>query len=596
MLLARLSLLALLPVSHAYSQTDAQNQANNDVISQADEVIEVVNHHEFLSANYQVLHREDFIDASQTLSDVLSTVNGIQIRQISGIGNPVAISIRGSSSKQVQFYIDGELVNDGQFGSFDLNQIPTEQIESIEISKSQAIGTGATPIGGVIRINTYNPTENKAKASVSLGSFGYKEASLLVNKAFKDHSLAIGGSYLASDNNYDFLVPQSYQNSSESITEPLRNNEFEKKSIFVNDTAVLGQHQLRFNIQYNNQDKALANYQNNSPENNSSIENENLRFGYQHQWSSDLSWLSIVEFEFYHDKKDEFYLDSPDGKRSNTSEYNTIKNYAGLNGTIEWQALNFTPYITVNEQEFSSASQRNGVPSQCNGISACDIYAEQQQLNIGSRLVWHDKSLPFSGYFLVNQLNEKNSSVAVNLTNATPETTNNHYNTQEVGLNYQIADTAFLINWSNGIRTPTLFELFGDRGSFKGNDNLLPEEAQTATFSVEYTHNNLALSSSIYQQSLTNSIVAIFNASGVGSYNNVSSAEVKGIELQGSIKLTTSLFLLAQAQANECMPQAHASSAGLRHNYRQPRACLQESMRQANVHPLFHFLYHQQSQ
>ena len=116
-----------------------------------------------LSSNYQVIGREDFIHTSHTLADILQNINGLQIRQIGGLGNPVSVSIRGSSSKQVQLYIDGQLVNDSQFGGFDLNQISTEQIQSIEVSKNQAIGTGSTPIGGVIRINTYNPNKNKLK-------------------------------------------------------------------------------------------------------------------------------------------------------------------------------------------------------------------------------------------------------------------------------------------------------------------------------------------------------------------------------------------------------------------------------------------------
>ena len=174
------------------SQVQAKSAGKpNDV-----EVIKVLNNHEFTNSNYQVLRRDDFIDTAQSLSDILGQVNGIQIRQISGVGNPVSISIRGSSAKQVQFFIDGQLVNDSQFGGFDLNQISTEQIESIEISKNQAIGTGSTPIGGVIRINTYNPSEDTYRVTAAVGSFGYQEFSALKNTAFKHHSLAVGANFL----------------------------------------------------------------------------------------------------------------------------------------------------------------------------------------------------------------------------------------------------------------------------------------------------------------------------------------------------------------------------------------------------------------
>ena len=155
-----LILLVIFCTSLSHTVSAQELPVNNQQNSNKIEVIKVINSHEFSRHNYQIIRREEFIHSAQNLSDILSQVNGIQIRKISGVGNPVSISIRGSSAKQVQFYIDGQLINDGQFGGFDLNQIPTEQIETIEISKGQALGTGASPIGGVIRINTYNPVED----------------------------------------------------------------------------------------------------------------------------------------------------------------------------------------------------------------------------------------------------------------------------------------------------------------------------------------------------------------------------------------------------------------------------------------------------
>ncbi len=515
------------------------------------EVIEVVSNHEFSSSNYQVLRREDFIDSSQSLSDILGQVNGIQIRQISGVGNPVSISIRGSSAKQVQFFIDGQLVNDSQFGSFDLNQIPTEQIESIEISKNQAIGTGSTPIGGVIRINTYNPSDDTNKVSVAFGSFGYQELNVLKNTAFKHHSLAFGGNYLASDNNYDYLVPQSFENPSQSITEPLRNNAFEKISLFVNDSAQIDQHQLRLNLTYNKQDKGLANYQNNSPENSSNISMDSLRYGLQYNWLSNIEYLDSIEVEYYNDTKDELYLDSQNESQQNTNDYQTNKQHLGLKPSFTVSNFTFSPFANATKNIFTSFSSHNGKPNECNGISACDIEAKQQQINVGARFSWQSKSLPLSSYFLANQLFEDNSNVALNQVSPSKEQSKKQYNTQELGFNYGDKKLKTSINWSQGVRTPTLYELFGDRGAFKGNDNLLPEEAETYALSVKY-HDTIALmsfdvSSSVYQQSIENSIVAIFNSSGTGSYTNVSNAELLGLELQMGSKITSELSVSLQA-------------------------------------------------
>ncbi len=519
---------------------------NSDV-----EVIEVVNNHEFASGNYQVLRREDFIDSSQSLSDILGQVNGIQIRQISGVGNPVSISIRGSSAKQVQFFIDGQLVNDSQFGSFDLNQIPTEQIQSIEISKNQAIGTGSTPIGGVIRINTYNPSDDTHKVSVSLGSFGYQELSLLKNIAFKYHSLAFGGTYLASDNDYNYLVPQSFDNPSESTTEPLKNNAFEKLSLFINDSAQIDQHQLRINLTYNKQDKGLANYQNNSPENDSNIAMDSLRYGLQYNWLSTIEYLESIELEYYNDTKDEYYLDSPKESQQNSNDYQTNKQHVGIKPSFTVSDFTFSPFANATKQVFTSFSIHNGKPNECNGISACDIEAVQEQFNFGARLSWQNTSLPFSSYLLASQLQEDNSNIALNQVTPSQEQSTAQYNTQELGFSYGEKNLKTSINWSKGVRTPTLYELFGDRGAFKGNDNLLPEEAEIYALSLKY-HNTISsvsfdASSSIYQQSIENSIVAIFNSSGTGSYTNVSNAELYGLELQIGSQITADLSFSLQA-------------------------------------------------
>ena len=525
--------------------------ANTAEIESDIEVIEVLNNHDFAISNYQVLRREDFIDSSQSLSDVLGQVNGIQIRQISGVGNPVSISIRGSSAKQVQFFIDGQLVNDSQFGGFDLNQIPTEQIQSIEISKNQAIGTGSTPIGGVIRINTYNPSEDTYKISAALGSFGYQELSMLKNTAFKYHSLALGGTYLASDNDYDYLVPQSFDNPSQSISEPLKNNAFEKFSLFINDSAQIEQHQLRMNLTYNKQDKGLANYQNNSPENTANIEMDGLRYGFQYQWLSSIDYLDTIELEYYSDTKNEFYLDSPTESQKNTYDYQTDKQHVGIKPSLTLNSFTVSPFLNATKQLFTSFSSQNGKPSKCNGISACDIEAKQDQVNVGTRLSWKSASLPLYSYFLVNQLSEDNSNVALNQVAATKEHSKADYNTQELGVSLGDKSLKTSLSWSNGVRTPTLYELFGDRGSFKGNDDLLPEQAETYAFSIKYQEKisflSFDISSSIYQQSLENSIVAIFNSSGTGSYTNVSNADLRGFEFQAGSQLTADLSLSLQA-------------------------------------------------
>jgi outer membrane cobalamin receptor len=364
------------------------------------EVLTIYDQQPLYSGNYQVLSREDFINSSQTLSDILQAINGLQIRQIGGLGNPVSVSIRGSSSKQVQLYVDGQLVNDSKFGGFDVNQIPTEQIQSIEISKNQAIGVGSTPIGGVIRINTYNTSQDKLKLSLALGSYNHKELNLLYNKAFQSNNLSVGGSYLKTDNNYDYLVPQSFANSNQSSTEPLGNNQFEKKNVYLNNRLALQSQEIRITVQYNQQEKALPNYQNNTPENTSNLSSDTWRLGYKHNIYSTLKWLENIEFEAYQEDKTERYLDILANVKHLDGNYNTTKTHASLTSYFVFDSqfgdLAASPFIQLNKQQFDSLSFDNNGQITCNGISSCDVIAEQDQLLVGSRFEWQQNNGPLS--------------------------------------------------------------------------------------------------------------------------------------------------------------------------------------------------------
>lgn len=509
------------------------------------EVIEVIGNN-YQSLNYQIIHRDNFVNSSQTLADLLKSINGIQIRQISGLGNPTSVSIRGSTSKQVQLYIDGQLVNDSQFGGFDLNQIPTEQIQSIEISKNQALGTGATPIGGVIRINTYNPKEDALRLSAGLGSFGYGEFNLIKNSVFEHNNLSFGATRLQSDNDYDYLVPQTFENPSVSASQNLRNDAFKKNALFVNNEMQWGQHQMRLNVQYSTQDKEIANYQNNTPENRSRLESDTIRYGYQHNWQNAVEWMEQLEFEYYRQDKDEQFFDEPGGPINKRGDYDSEKQNFAIKPYFSVSTLKITPFVDFSRQKFVSVSTTNNKPNRCNAISPCDISAVQEQLNFGSRLEWAPEHYDANTYVLFSQLQEKNSNIALNDPNAAKLKTDRHYDTQELGANFKNSDFDTFVSYSNGARTPTLFELFGDRGSFKGNDDLLPEEAKTLSIGFERRGEDYSLTSSVYRQHLDNSIVAIFNSAGIGTYSNVSNAKLTGFEMQGNYRFTPALSVIVQ--------------------------------------------------
>src|SRR3989338_8117384 len=78
-----------------------------------------------------VLTSRDLEGRTLTLPEVLSEEVGLQVRRYGGLDDFATLSIRGSTSEQVQIYLDGGPINAAQGGAVNIASIPLSQIEKI---------------------------------------------------------------------------------------------------------------------------------------------------------------------------------------------------------------------------------------------------------------------------------------------------------------------------------------------------------------------------------------------------------------------------------------------------------------------------------
>ena len=109
------------------------------------------------------------IDAAQApdLPSLLRTVAGVEVTQNGGLGTASSVFLRGAESRHTLLLIDGIAVNNLNFGSAALEQVPLNNVERIEIVRGNVSSLyGSAAIGGVIQVFTRSGSATP-KVSVS---------------------------------------------------------------------------------------------------------------------------------------------------------------------------------------------------------------------------------------------------------------------------------------------------------------------------------------------------------------------------------------------------------------------------------------------
>lgn len=131
----------------------------------------------------------------QSLHELLAGRAGVSLANNGGPGKATSLFLRGTESDHTLVLVDGIKLGSATSGSAALQDIPTEQIERIEIVRGPFSSLyGSEALGGVIQIFTRRPQGAFApNASVSIGSEGTRRASVGVGGRSRD--MTQGGWY-----------------------------------------------------------------------------------------------------------------------------------------------------------------------------------------------------------------------------------------------------------------------------------------------------------------------------------------------------------------------------------------------------------------
>lgn len=150
---------------------------------------------------------------AQTVDEALEETVGLIVASESG--RQKRPSIRGTGNRHTLVLLDGMRISSGYKDFIDMDQIPVDLIQRIEVIRGPSSALyGSDAIGGVVNIITKNPPKRlKAGATAQYGQDTYGEAEMPVGRAYFGDSVGpfgylLGGSYQDRDGwNRDDVLP-----------------------------------------------------------------------------------------------------------------------------------------------------------------------------------------------------------------------------------------------------------------------------------------------------------------------------------------------------------------------------------------------------
>ncbi len=130
---------------------------------------------------------------ANNISDVAKHLAGVSVKDYGGIGGVKTVSVRGLGASHTGICYDGFMINDIQTGQIDIGKFLIENISDISLSNGQPneffLPARAFATSSLLSFNSLsfkNDSTNpfSGKATLRIGSFGYVNPSIILNKGF----------------------------------------------------------------------------------------------------------------------------------------------------------------------------------------------------------------------------------------------------------------------------------------------------------------------------------------------------------------------------------------------------------------------------
>lgn len=438
----------------------------------------------------------------KSATELLSYINGVDLRQRGPAGVQADISIDGSTFDEVLILINGVKLSDPQTGHHLLNiPIPLQAIDHIEILRGAASNIyGVNALAGAINIITRQPEKNELSAQAYTASSFINDTS--TGETYYSYGVQAAAS-LNAKNQSHLLSFAHDQGNGYRYNTAFRNSKF----FYNNHIALAPHHSIDAMGGYTNNDFGASLYYA-APNDGEATEKVETALGsikYSWQCNDRLSISPRVSYRY--NKDDYIYL------RQKPEVYHNIHETGVVTGEVQgsYKVGNGIIGAGVEYRSEQINSSNLGKRSRENtGVYAEYKYHYKQKFNAAisfygnysSNYGWLSFPAVNAGYFITRHL--------------------------------KISATA-----SSGARLPTYTDLYYKGPSNIGNDLLKPEYASYVSGGLQYNNSKLLLKAMGFYRHTDNFIDWVKDSiAGKWQPQNFQTVATQGLTISGSYDLT----------------------------------------------------------
>lgn len=485
------------------------------------------------SASVTLLPIDERLSASTDVAAVVMRAPGTVLHRLGGLGDYASISIRGSSARQVQVFLDGVPLNPDGSAAINLAEFPLQAFSRIEVYRGNAPPIfGASPIGGVVNLVTAS-SPPPASGTLSGGQYGTHRLTAMASQdrsqSPRPHDVLLFAESFATQGNFTYFTDNATPYNLIDDARLTRDNN-DKRQFSGMGRLRAGSDALRVTIN----DAAL--YREEGLPGHIGVRTEAVRLETlrnlltmqvdgsttQSCWQARL-W-NLFRQEVFDDRADEFNI----GASWQARQYLTT----GLLASGGWTPVPWlVPTVTL-----SARQDRHHFTDLLTEQDTAPNVRHAANLSVGAQTWFADEQVTFSPV-LQGHLLDSRQLHTDGATAATTEDTLWAFTPRGGVLirPHVLHGLALKANVGRYFRPPDFTELFGNQGSVVGNPDLMPEQGFQWDAGIHYTLPNpkwfaFTTDLSWFSSETQNQIVLLQNSQRTSIPTNLGEAYTAGLE------------------------------------------------------------------